>query len=395
VGMGSEGDGWIQSRPHRFEAMRLNAIGRRNMLLGIAALAGCGGGGTVPTSSQASPAPPPPPAPPQVPPSLATRARAGVLFYASYLNENETRVLSNSSIVGALFQIYWSAIEPAQGDFRWSALDAHISRWRGAGKKVALRVLWSSSGYWPDPSAKRPTPQWVWNAGARFAYHAPSDTEIPLFWDPIYRSRAHDFLDALATRYDSNTDILFIDVTPGAETNPYRFGTIDENDPGFRDVFLQTVASDGQRYGDALWLATLQSYLSSVRSHFPTMPLLATLNRGAMPDAPSRMTEIGDIAALSGLHVGQNGIKGSSYINLPSESSWFRWGDQTGVFQEMSAATGLEVGTMQDVVNAAIRVKCDFLNVYAQDVVKATIGTSSYDPAWDAALRTAAADLGR
>lgn len=368
-------------------------LGRRAMLLGLTALAGCGGGSvSVPQGTPPPPAPPPPPPPP--PPPIAVRPGTGVLFYANYANESETRVLSNPSIVGALFQIYWSEVEPAQGDFRWSALDANIARWRAVGKKVALRVMWSSSGYWPDPAAKRPTPQWVWAAGARYAYHAASGTEVPLFLDPVYRAHAYAFLDALAARYDSSPDILFLDITPGAETNPYRFGTIDQNDPGFRDVFQQTVASDGLVYSDDRWWTMLQSWLSSVRPHFPTLPLLATLNRGAMPDAPSRMTDVGDFAVASGLRVGQNGIKGSSYLNLPSDSMWFRWGSQTGNFQEMSAATGSTVGTMQEVVDAAIRVKCDFLNVYAEDVVRATAGTSTFDPAWEAALQLAATSLG-
>jgi hypothetical protein len=323
----------------------------------------------------------------------ATRPQAGVLFYANFGNEDETRVLANPSIVGALFQVYWSEFEPERRDFRWKQLDDFISRWRAAGKKVAVRVLWSSSGYWPDPTAKRPTPKWVWDVGARFAYHAQSDTEIPLFWDPIYREHAGAFLDALSARYDGNPDVMFIDATPGAETNPYRFGTIDQNDPGFRAVFVQTAASDGTTYTDERWELMVAAWLRSVRTRFPTLPVLITLNRGAMPDAPSRLAQIGDLAVSQGFWVGQNGLKGSSYTNSASQQMWLDWGSRARLFFETAAATGAEVGTMEEVVDAAIRVGADFLNVYAVDVVRATPGASTYDPAWEAALIRAAARL--
>ena len=245
--------------PHPAPHHTLNLLAGLLLVALMAAGAGCGG--SSPEASVPAPAP------------SVQRPTSGVLFYANYANESETRALANPSITGALYQIYWSEIEPAAGDYRWSQLDANLARWRNAGKKVALRIMWSSSGYWPDPAAKRPTPQWVWDAGARRAYHAASDTEIPLFWDPIYLRHAQAFLAAVAARFDADPDLLFIDATPGAETNPYRAGTIDQLDPGFRDAFLLTAASDGTRYSDDLWWATLRSYISTLKARFATLHL--------------------------------------------------------------------------------------------------------------------------
>ena len=323
------------------------------------------------------------------------RPTSGALFYASYGNELDTQVLANPSIVGALYQLYWSEVEPAQGMFDWAALDAHIARWKSAGKKVALRVMWSSSGYWPDPAAKTPTPQWVWAAGAKNARHAGSQTEIPLFWDPIYLAHAHAFLDTLAKRYDQNPDVLFVDVTPGAETNPYRFGTIDQLDPAFRSVFLKTVASDGTRYTDAIWWAMLQAFIPAAKAHFPSLRVQVTLNAGAMPGDASRLQAVGNLAVASGLQVGQNGLKGSSYPAGGGANPWTAWSVQAPVFFEMFEATSAAEGTMQEVVDACLRAHCDFLNVYAKDVVRATPGTATYDPASAAALASAAASLGK
>lgn len=328
-------------------------------------------------------------------PSARPRPTSGLLFYASHLHEGEALVLSNPSIVGALYQLYWSEIEPAEGRYEWAALDANIARWAAAGKKVALRIMWSSSGYWPDPAAKTPTPAWVWSAGARFALHAASGTEVPLFWDPIYLRSANAFLDAVARRYADNPDVLFVDVTPGAETNPYRFGTIDDRDPSFRDRFLATAASDGNRYGDALWWTTLQAYLAGVRGRFGALPVLVTLNAAAMPTDRSRMNDVGDRAVEHGLWVGQNGLKGSSYETASSGARWQTWATRSRVFFEMHGATGAEEGSMREVVDACLRVQCSWLNVYATDVVKATPGTPTYDPAWEAALAFGAESLRR
>lgn len=97
--------------------------------------------------------------------------------------------------------------------------------------------MWSSSGYWRNPVAGKPTPAWVWKAGAKYAYHKESNTELALFWDPIFREHAMNFMKAVNKHFKNNKEILFIDVTPGAETNPYRFGTINRKDPQFKESF--------------------------------------------------------------------------------------------------------------------------------------------------------------
>lgn len=68
-----------------------------------------------------------------------------------------------------------------------------------------------------------------------------------LIWDPIYKRCAWRFLEAFAARYDANPNTLFLDVTPDAETNPYRFGTIARTDPGFKDRYAETKARFGSR----------------------------------------------------------------------------------------------------------------------------------------------------
>ena len=49
-------------------------------------------------------------------------------------------------------------------------------------------------------------------------------------------------------KFDGDPNILFIDVTPGAETNPYRFRRINVQEPEFKTRFAETPASDGRKY---------------------------------------------------------------------------------------------------------------------------------------------------
>lgn len=324
----------------------------------------------------------------------SVRPTRGVLYYGSYGHDDDEQVLANPWLTGALLQVYWSQAEPADGEYDFAALDARLARWRAAGKHVAIRILWSSSGYWPDPQAARPTPAWVFAAGARYVVHPPSATEIPLWWDPIYQRYARRFLAALAAHLADDPAVLYLEVTPGAETNPYRMGTIDALDPGFRAQFTAAVASDGTTYDGARWAETVDGFLTYAATVTPAPALATTLNAGGLPGEPSRLGAVGERAVALGLGVGQNGLRGDSYTTAASVERWRRWGDQVPLAFEMSAATGGEVGTMAEVVDAAVRVGADFLNTYAIDVVRATPGSPTYDPTWQAALASAADRLG-
>jgi hypothetical protein len=326
--------------------------------------------------------------------TTGARPTRGVLYYGSYGHHDDDLVIANPWLTGALVQVYWSQAEPADGQHDFAALDARLASWRAAGKHVAVRILWSSSGYWPDPQAAHPTPAWVFAAGARHVVHEPSGTEIPLFWDPIYQRYARRFVAALAAHLADDPAVLYLEVTPGAETNPYRMGTIDALDPDFRAVFTAAAASDGTTYDGARWAATLDDFLTYAAAMTPAPPLATTLNAAGFPGEPSRLAAVGDRAVALGLGVGQNGLRGDSYTTAASVERWRRWGDQVPLAFEMSAATGAKVGTMAEVVDAAVRVGADFLNTYAIDVVRATPGSPTYDPAWQAALASAAERLG-
>jgi hypothetical protein len=340
----------------------------------------------------------------------------GVLFYEGYTFRDNTEAVANPHILGPFFQLYWSEIERQPGEFDWSDWDRRLQPWLAAGKKYALRIMWCSSGNWPLPAAKTPTPAWVWAAGAKYVPYEKSPMEIPLFWDPVYQRYARRFLREVARKFDADARLLFIDITPGAETNPYRFRVINAWSPEFRERYAATPASDGRAYTDALWLETVLASIGASAEVFVRTPRLITLNVGGLNG--DRLAEIGAHAVRSGCYVGQNGLSPASLPEGSRRRQLFDgWARQTRLFFEMVDATGetlnsllakwgkppvpvrpgaeRNTATLLDYVRAAERLQCSYLNVYAEDVIKGTKGTATYDPAWEEALRHGAAALGR
>ncbi|MDP3915444.1 MAG: hypothetical protein Q8R96_17095 [Bacteroidota bacterium] len=320
--------------------------------------------------------------PKQEEPTETKRPGAGLLFYGKAEYATDTSAVKNPSITGGFFQIIWSEIEKADGQYDWTAVDSWISPWKKAGKNVALRIMWSTSGYWPYDYYKHPTPQWVWAKGAKYAYHELSHTEIPLIWDPVYKRHAFRFLREASRKFGKDKTILFLDITPGAETNPYRFGTIDEKDPAFRDKYLKTTSSDGKVFSEQIWFATIREFIDSSKVSIKEIPLLVTLNTGNMPNGTSQMVANGDYCAGKGLYVGQNGLRGTTPVN-----NFEIWSHTTKVFYEMYAKSGGSVGTLMEVMQAAQLNNTSYLNVYPEDVRKGTKGNPEYDKIFEDALK--------
>ncbi len=107
----------------------------------------------------------------------------------------------------------WCYIEPEEGVFDWSVVDAPAQRWIDKGLQVAFRFTVSES-WMPYPA-----PKWVRDAGAKgymFTVGKGVDENGP-FWepdyaDPIFLEKYKHFLAKAAARYDGNPNVAFVDV---------------------------------------------------------------------------------------------------------------------------------------------------------------------------------------
>lgn len=107
----------------------------------------------------------------------------------------------------------WAYIEPEEGRFDWSVVDAPAQRWIDKGLQVAFRFTCSES--W----MRYATPEWVRAAGAKgydftFGKGVVDGGEMwePDYGDPIFLEKLERFLQAAAARYDGNPNVAFVDV---------------------------------------------------------------------------------------------------------------------------------------------------------------------------------------
>jgi hypothetical protein len=101
------------------------------------------------------------------------------------------------------------------------------------------------------------------------------------------------------------------------------------------------------------------------------------------------MGVIGDFCSSQGMMVGQNGLGGRSYQDADGgrTQNFLRWGNSRGTFFEMVQRSGGRTGTLLEVMRAAERIRCNYLNVYPEDVNEGTPGSKDYKPESEAALR--------
>jgi hypothetical protein len=132
--------------------------------------------------------------------------------YGSRLEPSDT-VDDFPGISVVYLRIPWSYIEPEEGRFVWSVVDAPAQRWIDKGKQAAFRFSCSES--W----MRWATPGWVADAGAKGHDFSPGKgvTEKGPFWepdygDPVFLEKLDKFLEAAARRYDGNPKVAFIDV---------------------------------------------------------------------------------------------------------------------------------------------------------------------------------------
>jgi len=134
-------------------------------------------------------------------------------------------------------------------------------------------------------------------------------------------------------------------------------------------------------------LHTVKQWVDASDRAFRATPLLVTLNVGGL-DVRDRSGTIGEYCVNKGFYVGQNGLSGRSFTDLSRgrAAAFLRWSGRTKLFFEMVARSGRRTGTLMEVMRAAERVHCSYLNVYPEDVMRGTPGHPGHDPAYEEAL---------
>ena len=107
-------------------------------------------------------------------------------------------------------RVPWSFIEREEGIYNWELLDTPSQRWIDRGNKIALRITASESGI------RWATPEWVCKAGAKGFDWKYKDKEAdlwePAYDDPVFLEKAEQFIKQMASRYDNNPNVAFVDI---------------------------------------------------------------------------------------------------------------------------------------------------------------------------------------
>jgi hypothetical protein len=114
-------------------------------------------------------------------------------------------ILSNPSVDGISLRQNWNDLEPSEGVYNWSFLDAEIERVAAAGKMVLLRI-----------NTQFAKPDWVTTAvkeagGAFFTFDSDGvSTTIPVFWDPTFLAKKKAMIAALGARFTKNSAVTIV-----------------------------------------------------------------------------------------------------------------------------------------------------------------------------------------
>lgn len=128
--------------------------------------------------------------------------------------QSQAPIATSEYVVGSNPLISWRDLEPQEGMYNWSLLDAAIEAATAAGSKVVPRVLTNGSVY------GQPAPDWFFQAESALYYYPSLKAEssgfkAPVPWDPIFQRKFGSFLRALGQRYDGNPAIEFFQTNAG------------------------------------------------------------------------------------------------------------------------------------------------------------------------------------
>jgi hypothetical protein len=124
----------------------------------------------------------------------------------------------------------WSVLEPLEGKYDWSMVDNSIAACASKGSKLALGVMCASVN--SSTNFTQSTPLWVFDAGAKYTIECGGKAKIPVWNDQIFKAKLQDFITALKSRYDGNSNIAFIDVRSFGNWGEWHLGGM----PSSKDI---------------------------------------------------------------------------------------------------------------------------------------------------------------
>lgn len=246
----------------------------RCLALCLALLASaCGGGSGETLQAPVQPASTVQPAPPVEPALPVQSTRVFALMDVGDSTSMLDDFAARATVDGLAFRTSWKVLEPQDGLYDWTALDAAFDTVRARGKQLTLHVGASSIGL----------PRWLAALGvAMYTYSTPMGGAVtePLPWDATFLSRYTRLVAALGAHIQArgDTSLLYAvsDGVPVAEMSI---------------VGCQNgVLSGGVAYSRADYMNAWKTTVDAHAAAFPGLPLFISTPIGVicMPDSDGK-----------------------------------------------------------------------------------------------------------
>lgn len=236
--------------------------------------------------------------------------------------------LTSPSSAGTNPLFTWAELEPAEGVFDWSAVDAEVAAAEAAGKHTILRI------YTNEDAFAQPTPEWFFALpGAQFYYPsvgaARQGFRAPVPWDPTFQVQFGAFVRAFGQRYDGNPAIRLVQTNAAGGVYGEMVMSVEAlTAPGWR--------LDLQRTSTLYWMDVWEQA-------FPTTPRALMVNSLGAGLAEG----LSELAAKRGFYLEQH----TPWLGPASVALFTANANRTGVVMELEdrgcrSATGPAFDTM-------------------------------------------------
>ncbi len=183
-----------------------------------------------------------------------------------FLGQDNPKNATNPNLSGANLEWSWAQVEPSEGKYDWQLVDSDIDAWTGHGKPVILRFATGGQRMWSDSVADSFAPSWLFDTYNVQRVTETNGTVFPLYWDATYLQKLTDFVNAAAARYDTNPNVIAVQIGigQGGETEP---DGVASNNPGQLQLWQQ------YGYSNELWWNTLKKIVGIYESAWKHTPL--------------------------------------------------------------------------------------------------------------------------
>lgn len=138
------------------------------------------------------------------------RADGGLFVLSSARSPFDAALLTRDYISGVALQVGWRDVEPQEGRYDWSAIDAVVASARRSNKRITIHLLPLHPPPWVFAAGVQPFTFTMNFPGSPFAGREQTE---PLPWDPVYLQKWENLLRQFGGRYRSEPALFAVSVT--------------------------------------------------------------------------------------------------------------------------------------------------------------------------------------